>query len=207
MKNISAATIAVLVVVFSGCTTSLPQPEFYSLSSEMPLEVMPSKKLGGTVRILNFTAAAPFSEPFIAYRSDPYRLHYDRFRRWVGPPSELVQELVIDYLRESGLCEAFVTSDGALEAEYKLRGRVREFYELDAQEGMWAVCKLELCLSDRGGNSVISHVTRNKVEATRDKDLTGLAKAMSKAVRLSVESFLVEANRKFKPSTKGRDTE
>ena len=195
MKNALILSCMLVGAACAGCTT-VPETEFYTLACR---GVAPREKpLAATAVVHAYSAADAYDETQIAYRTSPYRLRYDHYRLWAGPPARLVREEFIRCLRAANLFGTVLTGGSGREADYAVEGRVVEFYELGEGGERYAVLAMEMRLLDKSGALRLAAVHEAKVKAAAAGDLSGLAEAMSGALDEAFARFVDQAAKQIK---------
>jgi uncharacterized lipoprotein YmbA len=196
-------TAALLVLACVGCN-SLPETEYYSLALPRPTPIPEEKRIAGKVEIMLFSCTEPYDTTQVAYRSQPYRLYYDNYRRWAANPARLIRNEFVEYLEGAALFEAVCFPRTMPPPRYRIRGKIINFYELDAEGELHAVLGLRLILTDRQEDRSLTFHHREKVAAQVGPDLSGLARAMSTALHSCAERFTARV-RKWVRQGAGRD--
>jgi ABC-type uncharacterized transport system auxiliary subunit len=197
---LSCLLSAAVLLGTPGCT-STPPTEHYRV--QPPRENMPEVtcKVDARVTVRPFQASGPYDQKDIVYRRQPYRVYFDRYRKWTSLPARMVQQACIAWLRESGLFSTVTSGDES--ATYAVEGRVVEFYELDEKGARHAVVRLELSLVNRKGTTLFTIYPEHRVQAPPAEDLSGLAEAMSEAVAKAMRDFIKRAEEEFCPGNDG----
>ncbi len=118
--------ILLLVVLLSATCGRPPQTRYYDLElslkpqpliSAMPLFIHP------------FEAAAPLDQEHFIYKTSPYEVQRDPYRRWVQPPHLLLTDQARAFFRRNGLMNVVNRLPVSREV-CELTGRVEHFEEL-----------------------------------------------------------------------------
>ena len=206
MKHLRPAAVLLCFCLLglAGCG-SLPENEYYDVSCPAAEPVPARQRVQGSVTVRPFGAMEAYSQPEIAYRSDPYRLHYDHYRKWAASPGTLADFEFAQYLSQSQLFDTVVHSSFPARTQYQIFGRVVDFYELNKDDEKFAVLTLEITLTDSSEEPVFSLITGATVKAPATDDLSGLARAMSLAMQEVFSDVLEETARRLaspQPKTK-----
>ncbi len=188
--------LAIISVLIAGCN-GLPRTEYYDLACPTTKPVPESERIEAAVTVHPFTAVNSYGQSAIAYRTSPYRLHYDRYRHWASPPAQLAHKTFTTCLRASNLFRK--VTDGTLPGrhEYQVYGQVLEFYEFNENGQTSAVLKIELTCTDQDHDILFAITPVAKVQAQKSDDLTGLAQAMSAAMQQVVSNFISRATKRL----------
>jgi ABC-type uncharacterized transport system auxiliary subunit len=91
----------------------------------------------------------------IRYRAGNNEAGAYEYHRWTERPSAMVQDLLLQTLRASGKYSRVLESSSSTEGDYLVRGRLREFAEIDDTPGIQTRVSLRLELVDRQAGGVI----------------------------------------------------
>lgn len=124
-----------LVAGVSGCAAQQPSPKdhFYRLlpPSEVAAAGNPAM-LKGTLLVRRFSADGVLAQRSVVYAesTEPQALYQYNYHFWADPPTRLLQDFTVDYLRRAGLAERVITPEFGASASYVLLGRVRRLEHL-----------------------------------------------------------------------------
>ncbi|MCW9059368.1 MAG: ABC-type transport auxiliary lipoprotein family protein [Gammaproteobacteria bacterium] len=120
-----------LVLFLGGCagTDAVPEDHFYrlaTLSVEQPFESPP---LAGVLRVERVEAVGLLRDRALLYShaAAPQQLQRHHYHHWVGPPPVLVQDQLVQYLRDRRLADLVATDSMDRNADLHLRLEVRDF--------------------------------------------------------------------------------
>ena len=187
-KRLTCALYAAGMLLLAGCASS-PRTEYYTLRPDAGEEVAGAEcQVEAEVTVAPFTAAEPYGREEIVYRRQPYRVYFDNYRRWTSPPAQMLEQECAAWLRKSGLFSSVTGGDGG--ATYAVEGHVLEFYELDRGRERYAVVHCRLSLVNAKGTTLFTISPRYRVKAPPAEDWSGVAEAMSGAVRRVMKDFV-----------------
>jgi ABC-type uncharacterized transport system auxiliary subunit len=139
-------------------------------------------KADGPVLVIGgITAPEGLQDGRIRYRAGSNEVGAYEYHRWMERPSAMVQDLLLQTLRASGKCGQVLEASSTAEGDFLVRGRLREFAEID-DPGIQTRVSLRLELVDRKDRAVIWNRDYN-----RDAPVDG--KTMNEVV-LSMEHNL-----------------
>lgn len=203
MKNDSRRLTATSPVNFTRCRVLLPvffllliaactparSPgrafEYYIL--EYPSPAFGNRPpLSELLTVERFSAAQSFNSTAMVYRSAPSVLNADTFLRWKSPPPEMVTDLVLRDLRQSGLFKAVFSDYDETDARFVLQGRLEEFLEIEEKGSRKAVLSINITLLDRSrrdpAEGMIFQKGYRALEPLESRTPADLARAMSRAL-------------------------
>lgn len=120
-----------LALFLSGCagTGALPEDHFYRLAT-LPVE-QPFERplLAGVLRVQRVEAVGLLRDRALLYShvATPQQLQRHHYHHWVGPPPVLVQDQLVQYLRDSGLAGLVAADPMDRDADLHLQLEVRDF--------------------------------------------------------------------------------
>lgn len=138
-----------LALFLSGCagTGTLPEDHFYrlaTLSVEQPFE---SPALAGVLRVERIEAVGLLRDRALLYShaATPQQLQRHHYHHWVGPPPVLVQDQLVQYLRDRRLAGLVAADPMDRDADLHLQLEIRDFSRRLHTDGRAAV-RVELGL-------------------------------------------------------------
>jgi cholesterol transport system auxiliary component len=138
------------------------------------------------LKVERFSVSPTFNSTAMVYRENPFGRDAYHYERWRVNPGDMVTDLVVRDLRNSGLFRAVFTYHDAEETRFLLEGQVEEFLELEEKDSWKAtlgvhITFLDLTKSERAEKVVFQRSYRF-VEPFAEKTPEGLAAGMSKAM-------------------------
>ncbi len=152
----------------------------------------PSPKMEGIQRfnellkVERFSVSPTFNSTAMVYRENPFGRDAYHYERWRVNPGDMVTDLIVRDLRNSGLFRAIFSYHGGEETRFLLEGQVEEFLELEEKDSWKAtlgvhITFLDLTKKERAEKAVFQRSYRF-VELFAEKTPEGLAGGMSKAM-------------------------
>jgi len=179
----------VFVLLLTAACTPAKSPgrafEYYTLEYASPVfgNRPPFNEL---VTVERFSSAPAFNTTAMVYRSAPSVLNTYTFHRWKSSPPEMVTDLVLRDLRQSGLFKAVFSGYDEVDARFVLQGRPEEFLEIEDRGSRKALLSLDITLLERSrrdaAGSVIFQKTYRALEPLESQTPVALARAMSRAM-------------------------
>lgn len=146
-----AKRLAVLLVpvLLASCATQPPVPEdkYYRLQSVVATAPLPAPVLDGTLEIERFSADGLTAGRPIVYVEDavPNQLQEYHYHFWTQPPTIMLRDEMVTYLRALNVAKNVVTPEMRLNSDYVLTGRIRRLEQVKTNaEG--AVIEIEVAL-------------------------------------------------------------
>jgi len=138
------------------------------------------------LKVERFSVSPAFNSTAMVYRENPFGRDAYHYERWRVNPGDMVTDLIVRDLRNSGLFRAIFSYHDGEETRFLLEGQVEEFLELEEKDSWKAtlgvhVTFLDLTKKERAEKVVFQRSYRF-VELFAEKTPEGLAGGMSKAM-------------------------
>ena len=197
MKHkIAVSTFALYLAVASGCGGGRPS-KYYQLtipgntSSIADLNPFPVTLLLGPI-----TSSDLYRGDRIVYSSGGHGMGTYEYERWVGPPTEMIQDVLSRELRSSGRYRAVFSWSSNTRGDYRLRGKLYDFKEISGGTLVGRVT-IELELRDnKTGSTVWTHFYTDD-EPVNGKDVPAVVEALDRNVLRGVSEFMVSLDQYF----------
>ncbi|MBI2978704.1 MAG: membrane integrity-associated transporter subunit PqiC [Rhodospirillales bacterium] len=121
------AVAAAGVVAACGSAPPVPEDQFYRLKAVRAESAAPAKLLfPGTVEIDRFVADGVTAGRPIVYSEagKPYQVREYHYHFWTQPPTVMLRDELVSYLRVAKIAKAVVTPEMRVNAEYVLTGKI-----------------------------------------------------------------------------------
>lgn len=148
-RQVLALAFLLAPVWLTGCATQGPVPEdkYYRLQSVAAIAPLPAPILDGTLEVDRFTADGLTAGRPIVYVEDrdPNQLQEYHYHFWTQPPTIMLRDELVTYLRAVNAAKNVVTPEMRVEPAYVLTGRIRRLEQIKtSDEG--AVIEMEIAL-------------------------------------------------------------
>lgn len=166
-------------VGISGCSLSRPQPEVYHYALAVNMPTSTTKPAKATLVVREFSAHDPYNQERLVYRTSPYQLDFYNYHRWAAFPAQQATDWTRRYLRDSGVfAKVYPTGDGL--ADFSLNGRIRQFDEVDHEQGWEAVLSLDVWLTRGDQRTPVWQQSYGATQAAEKRNPAAVAAAMSR---------------------------
>lgn len=175
----SAKLLFVLVLSVYGCTT-VPEPKYYRIPTDASAASNTSfQSYQESLRVARFHAIPPLRQDrIVTYREGAALVDFSPFECWESPPPEIVNRKLAEAFRASQLFSRVDNRPSRPPADYILRGRILQFNQLHAEDGLYGEVGLEVEFVHRETSAILwSAVIRARERAECDN-----AEAASHAV-------------------------
>jgi len=178
---------ALLLIASQGCLAQLEDGparlHFYTLHYE-PLPVA-GETLPVILEIDPLTSGPNCDLTKMVYQDQELKRQEYDYHRWRAKPGPLLSSFLRRDLQESGLFKAVIPEESRTGPTHRLEGTVEEFYELDTEEGWFAVIETSLTLVDTRREDISGSVLMQRryriQEPAEAKTPKSVARAMSLA--------------------------
>lgn len=131
---LKVAGIALLATLMFAACASTPKTRYYTL--RVPRTPSASgPKTHFILQVEQFEAPDVLRNDRLIYYKSPTELNFYQNRRWSSDPTELLTELAMKYLAETGLFHQVYTYPAPVQTDYTLRGRVLNLAEIQYEKG------------------------------------------------------------------------
>lgn len=131
------AAMVALALMVVGCAAQPPVPsdKFYRLQAVFAAEPLPAPKFVGNFEIERFTADGLTAGRPIVYMesSDPNQLQEYHYHFWTQPPTVMLRDELVTYLRHAKIAGSVVIPEMRLEPQYVMTGRIRKLEQVVGQ--------------------------------------------------------------------------
>ncbi|MBI4183438.1 MAG: membrane integrity-associated transporter subunit PqiC [Proteobacteria bacterium] len=206
MRAARLIVVLALALPVGGCGGSAPVPRdhYYRLEVAPPERALSAPLFDGALEVRRFLAdgllaerALLFSRREASFELDRYDYHY-----WVEPPSRLLQEELVAFLRQANIARAVITSEQRAGAPYVLTGKIRRLERLVGATGASVLVELELGVGQGGERGLeVIQVYRAERPAA-ESGIPATVAAYGQAVGGIFRAFLADLTRK--PPVGGR---
>jgi ABC-type uncharacterized transport system auxiliary subunit len=188
--------IALLIGFLSGCGATRSSRYYEltvpaSLSSAQKTDAVPVTLLLGSLGTSHL-----YRDDRIVYGNGPEQLGTYEFQRWIEPPTEMIEEVLLRELRASGHYRAISYRRSNMSGDFVLRGRLYDFKELTGSP-MLARVTLELEMRDLKMGATVWTYYYTHDEPVSGKDVPAVVAALDRNVQKGVAEVVVSLDQYF----------
>lgn len=192
----SRAVMAVMcVAALSGCGSAppVPQDKFYRLQAVSTTAPSATPKLDGTLEIERFSAdGLTAGRPIVYAESNvPNQLLEYHYHFWTQPPTIMLQDELIAYLRAANYARNVVTPEMRITPDYALTGRIRRFEQVLGSPDA-AVIELEISLRRIDDGKLMLLKTYRHESKQSSRGVPGAVAAMNEALNIIYSDLLAD---------------
>jgi cholesterol transport system auxiliary component len=137
-----------------------------------------------------------YREDRIVYSSRGEQMGTYEYQRWAEPPTEMIQEVFLRELRDSGRYKAVYTQRSTMNGDFLIRGRLDDFKEVSGNS-IFAKVTFELEMRElKSGATVWTHYYSHD-EPVEGKDVPAVVAALDRSVQVGVKQVLVSLDQYF----------
>jgi len=187
-RPVSKLNLAIMFMagfVLVGCARPqvVPQDHYYRLRLVAPTKIQGQPKLNGIVEIDRFSADGLVAgRPIVYSASDkPNQLMDYHYHFWTEPPTVLLRDQLIEYLRAAGVAKTVVTAEMRVAPDFIISGKIKRFEQVrDASPHV--VLEMELGLRRAGTDNLVHWGTYVKKVAAEGTTVADGVKAANLAL-------------------------
>lgn len=127
----------------------------------------------------HFRAVEMLRDDRIVYYESPTQMNFYQYHRWGSDPASLLSELALEWIQRTGAFADVRMLPTREPVDYILRGRLRNFEEVDYEEGGKGRVGLELTLLRSRDHKVVWSVQRQAETAVQEKGVAGVVRALN----------------------------
>lgn len=198
MRRLASWTM-LLAGLAAGCV-SARSPRYYRLNlapattqshahdvSPFPVSILVGRLYGP--RILR--------DDRVVYSMSDVELGVDEYHRWTEPPTEMIEDLLVQQLRHSGQYKSVQHISSTARGDYLLRGHLSSLNEVDDPSGLKARFNIQLELFDEKSGSVVWTSSYSHDEPVEKKTVTAVVESLQKSVNEGIEQLTVSLAQYF----------
>jgi len=183
------ATFAIFTVcAAAGCTTAR-SPRYYYLSTPPISETRNAASFPVTILVGRLSAPRILRDDRVVYGMTDVEMGVDEYHRWTEPPTEMMEQLLVQHLRRSGQYKSVQRISSTARGDFLLRGHLTAFNERDDPGGIKSRFAIELELFDQKAGSVVWTHSYAHDEPVEKKSVTAVVEALQKNVNVGLEQL------------------
>lgn len=177
---------ALLCTALTGCGQQgvpVPTDRFHRLVVDTPATVYQSPPISGVLEVDRFDAAGILQGRAIVFveHDNPNVMHQYQYQLWTDPPTKLLQNVTVEYLRMARVAEQVVPAGLRVEPSYTLIGDIRQLEHVIGNSAS-VVVKLEFGLREQRDDRLVWVKSYAATRRAEDATVGAATRAMSEAV-------------------------
>jgi len=193
LLSVSAIAVAGAVAA-CGSAPPVPEDQFYRLKAVRSHSAAPTKVLfPGTIEIDRFVADGVTAGRPIVYSEagKPYQVKEYHYHFWTQPPTVMLRDELVSYLRAANIAKAVVTPEMRVSADYVLTGKVIRLEKVIGTPPR-AVLEMEIGVRKATGGELI-FLNTYRIETTSDgPGVDDAVHALNVALSTLYDKFVVD---------------
>ena len=187
--RLAGAALALLASALGvGCGPNRPIT-YYQLTN--PGAVAPATAQPLPVSIIVGLPAAPdlYRDNRLVYAVGDQKIGAYEYERWIGPPPELIRDVILRNLRASGRYQGVYTPQGKAGGDYLLRTRIYDFKELDSGSSLMGRLTLDVELQNTKTGDTVWQTYYNHDEPIGAKTVPEVVAALNRNVQMAANDI------------------
>jgi len=187
MRHLAWCTIS-LVCLAAGCV-SAKSPRYYRLSLAPAATQSGTAPFQVSLLVGRLTAPRILRDDRVVYGMSDVEMGVDEYHRWTEPPTELIEDLLVQRLRRSGQYKSVQRISSTARGDYLLRGHLSSLNEVDDPAGIRARFNIQLELFEQKSGSVVWTSSYSHDEPVEKKSVTAVVESLEKSVNAGLEQL------------------
>ncbi len=180
--------VALFASLAAGCTTARA-PRYYYLSSPSVSAQAGTTPFPVTILVGRVNAPRVLRDDRIIYGMTAVELGIDDYHRWAETPPEMLEQMLVTRLRNSGQYKAVQRLSSSARGDYVLRGHLFALNEMDSASGIKARFSFQLELFDPKTGTVVWSERYLHDEPVEKKSVTSVVEALQKNVTAGLDQL------------------
>ncbi len=167
MKRI-ALILPILALLGACAAPPVPKEQYYRLVAENAPATI-ARPVEGAVEVAPFSGEGVLGErPLLFTTNGGQKLEQRSYAYWTDPPTTMVRDELVSYLRSAGVAEKVVSSELRVDAKYLVQGKIHRLEQtIDGKNG--GAVEIELSLIEKASdNLILSSVYKAEATAAGD---------------------------------------
>lgn len=186
--------MAVVAIGLVACAQPpVPQDHFYRLQVAAPSDSMPQPKLDGTLEVARLMADGLIAGRPIVFSeaANPLRVSEYHYHFWTQPPTVMLHDELVAYLRAANVARSITTPELRLEPDYVLTGKIRRLEQVRGRPSKAAVV-IEFALRDRRDDRLMMVETYSEENETDGASVPAAVAALNDALASIYRRFVAD---------------
>ena len=190
MKRI--ALILPILALLAGCAAPpVPKEQYFRLVADAaPAKI--ERPIDGSVEIAPFAGEGVLGERPLLFTTDGgHKLEQRSYAYWTDPPTTMVRDELINYLRNAGAAEKIVSSELRVDATYLIQGKLHRLEQvIDGKNG--GAVEIELSLIEKSTDDLILSAVYKSEETADGDSIDAAVTALNKALNDDFAQFTAD---------------
>jgi ABC-type uncharacterized transport system auxiliary subunit len=180
-----------------GSAPPVPRDHFYRIVAPTPDQVEKHIAYKGIMAVNRLEAEGLLRERPMLFSASgrPHEVQQHDYHYWSDPPTRMVQEALVGYLRRAGLADTVIGQDLRIQADYEVAGRIIRLERLLGGGPPRVVAEINLSLLDRGTEELLLTRSYTVELPSADASVDASVVAFNQAIDDILARFLADARR------------
>ncbi len=187
MRRLAAWTIF-LAYLAAGCV-SARSPRYYRLNLAPVAAQSSVSPVPVSILVGRLSAPRILRDDRVVYGMSDVEMGVDEYHRWTEPPTEMIEDLLVQQLRRSGQYKSVQRISSTARGDYLLRGHLSSLNEIDDPAGIKARFNIQLELFDQKAGSVVWTDSYSHDDPVAKKTVTAVVESLQKNVNAGIEQL------------------
>ncbi len=188
MKRFFNNYFILLVLLTAGCGAA-KSPRYYLLSTPAITPQAGAPQFPATILVGRFSAPRVLRDDRVVYGMSDVELGVDEYHRWSEPPTEMIEQLLVERLRRSGQYKSVQKISSTARGDFLLRGHLTAMNEIDDGSGIKARFNIQLELFDQKAGLVVWTESYSHDEPVEKKTVSAVVEALQRGVNAGLEQL------------------
>ncbi|HMC28642.1 MAG TPA: ABC-type transport auxiliary lipoprotein family protein [Verrucomicrobiae bacterium] len=180
-------TLAIFTICIAGGCVSARAPRYYYLTAPPVSPQAGTQQFPVTILVGRLSAPRILRDDRVVYGMTDVELGVDEYHRWSEPPTEMIEQLLVERLRRSGQYKSVQKISSTARGDYLLRGHLSSLNEIDEPGGIKARFNVQLELFDQKAGAVVWTESYSHDEPVEKKSVSTVVEALQKNVNAGIE--------------------
>jgi len=135
------------------------------------------------------TAPRILRDDRVVYGMSDVEMGVDEYHRWTEPPTEMIEDLLVQQLRHSGQYKSVQRISSTARGDYLLRGHLSSLNEVDDPAGIKARFNVQLELFEQKSGGVVWTGSYSHDDPVEKKSVTAVVESLQKSVNAGLEQL------------------
>jgi len=177
-----------LVLLAAGCATAR-SPRYYFLTTPPVAAQSGASQFPVTILVGRLNAPRVLRDDRVVYGMSDVELGVDEYHRWSEPPTEMIEQLLVERLRRSGQYKSVQKISSTARGDFLLRGHLTSMNEIDEGAGIMARFNIQLELFDQKAGIVVWTESYSHDEPVEKKTVSAVVESLQRGVNAGLEQL------------------
>jgi cholesterol transport system auxiliary component len=197
LKRTVPLLFAAMAVILAACGTppAAPEDHYYRLQLAAPKSPLAAEALRGTLEIKPFIGdGLAAGRPIVySHAGKPQELREYHYHFWTQPPTIMLQDQLVTYLRAAKVAGMVVTPEMRVEPEYILVGKIKRLERIVGTPSK-AALELELGLRQTKSGAIVLLKTYGLEVAAQGNSVADAVAALNRALSEIYAKFTADVS-------------